>query len=156
MELTPQEKLQLDFLLHKYRKHPKVCEMKQYMQHGKISTYQHCETVTEKAFMLNKRLGLGADEKALVTGAFLHDFYLYDWHKNDENRHRLHGFFHPQKACNNAKENFDISEQEENIIRSHMWPLTVTRLPMSREAWIVCLVDKYISTRETLFCRRGK
>lgn len=156
MKLTPQEQVHLDFMLAKYRSNPKVQEMKKYMQHGVITTYEHCERVTELSYLINRRLKLGANEESLVTGAFLHDFYLYDWHAEDGGSHNMHGFFHPGKACANAKKYFNIGEKEEAIIRSHMWPLTLTRPPKSREAWIVCMADKYISTRETLMERRRK
>lgn len=154
MRITPQEKVHLDFMLAKFRQDPKVQEMKNYIQHGTISTYEHCERVAELSYLLNRRLHLKADEKTLVTGAFLHDFYLYDWHEDDGGTHRLHGFFHPGKASANAKKYFDITEEEDAIIKSHMWPLTVTKIPKSKEAWIVCMADKYISTRETLLERQ--
>ena len=153
MELTPQERAHLDFLMVSLLKNPMVHEMKKYIQHGTITTYDHCLRVTEMSYMLNNRFHLGADEKILVTGAFLHDFYLYDWHENDSS-HRLHGFFHPGKACINAKKYFDVDKRELDIIRNHMWPLTITRIPNSREAWTVCLVDKLCSIRETLLERK--
>ena len=43
----------------------------------------------------------------------------------------------------------------EDIIRKHMWPMTVVP-PRCREAWLVCLADKYASTLETLKIRKGK
>ena len=153
MKITPQEQVQLDFMLARFRNNSRVQEMRNYIQHGTISTYEHCESVTELAFLLNRRLRLGADERILVTGAFLHDFYLYDWHAYDGGTHRLHGFFHPGKAMNNARKVFKITDREAEIIKNHMWPLTITRIPRTREAWIVCMADKYISAMETI-CER--
>lgn len=153
MELTLEEQEQLDTLLRYYRAHEKVQEMKRYIQHGVISTYDHVERVTKLCFLVNRRFRLGADERALVLGAFMHDFYLYDWHVNDKS-HRLHGYHHPDTSCMNAIDYFQIEEHIQQMIRTHMWPLTITRVPRSREAWILCLVDKYISTAETLMMRK--
>ena len=40
-------------------------------------------------------------------------------------------------------------EREENIIHRHMFPLTPMP-PTTREAWIVCLADKYCAAAETV------
>jgi hypothetical protein len=47
-----------------------------------------------------------------------------------------------------AQEDFDLTEKERNIIRGHMWPLTLVHPPKSKEAILVCLADKDIATRE--------
>lgn len=152
MQLSKREEQILNTILNPYRSHDTVQRMKQYIQHGSISTYDHCEDVCRMCFWINRHFCLGADEHILVIGAFLHDFYLYDWHEKDAS-HRLHGFFHPDKACRNAIKIFQINDRIQRVIRCHMWPLTVTRIPTSREALIVCLVDKYCSTIETLLKR---
>ncbi len=128
----------------------KVLRMKKYIQHGRVSTYDHVVSVAKTSLMLNQKLHANADERALVTGALLHDYYLYDWH---EPHGHLHGFFHPQKALENAEEDFELTEKEMNIIRSHMWPLTLFHMPKTREAWLVCIADKMVSTHETVLER---
>lgn len=125
-----------------------VQQMRQYMQHGDTSTYTHCRAVSYYSVRLCRAFRLHADIKSVARGAMLHDMYLYDWHHADEG-HRLHGFYHPGTALANARQNFDINDIEANIIRTHMWPLTVTRIPRYREAVIVCLVDKGCSLAET-------
>lgn len=152
MKLRPDEEVALGALVAPFKNHPKVQEMKNYIQHGNVSTYEHCRSVARVSFFLNRRLHFGADEKTLAVGAFLHDFYLYDWHNGDEG-HGLHGFSHAHTACQNAIKEFRIGEHEQEVISSHMWPLNITRLPKSREAWIVCMADKYVSTKETLLMR---
>ena len=123
--------------------------MKRFIQHGRISTYEHVLSVTRFSFYLNRRLHLGASDSELVRGAFLHDFYLYDWHISDSHE-RLHGFHHPSVALKNAMRLYTLSPVEQNIIQSHMLPLTLFSLPRCRAAVIVCLADKICSTYETL------
>ena len=153
MNLTNLERIHLNGLLEEYKRNPKVQEMIRYIQHGSISTYEHCVSVTRVSYWLNKRLHLGADEKTLVTGAFLHDFYLYDWHDTGDGSHRLHGYRHADRACDNAVKVFSVNKEIQKIIKCHMWPLNISRLPLTRAALIVCLADKYCSTIETFFMR---
>ena len=153
MNLTNLERIHLNGLLEEYKRNPKVQEKKRYIQHGSISTYEHCVSVTRVSYWLNKRLHLGADEKTLVTGAFLHDFYLYDWHDTGDGSHRLHGYRHADRACDNAVKVFSVNKEIQKIIKCHMWPLNISRLPLTRAALIVCLADKYCSTIETFFMR---
>ena len=150
IRLTDEEQRMLDASLRELRKNKLVLRMKEYIQHGSVTTYDHCERVAKVSLWLNRRMHLGADEKALIRGAMLHDFYLYDWHDDDGGAHRLHGFTHPARAAKNAKKHFDISRKEEGIIRSHMWPLTLRAVPSSREAAIVCMADKICSLHETV------
>ena len=56
---------------------------------------------------------------------------------------------HPAKALRNANKYFDLTEREANIISSHMFPLTLTKVPKCREAVIVCITDKICATKET-------
>ena len=79
----------------------------------------------------------------------LHDFYLYDWHKPEEAQ-PLHGFRHPATALRNARKHFALNKVEENVIISHMWPLTLRKVPRCREAALVCLADKICSLHETV------
>lgn len=128
----------------------RIKQMKQYTQHGSITTYDHCRNVARLSQSINRRLRLNADEDTLLTGAMLHDYFLYDWHKNPHDENGWHGFSHADTALRNAMQDFPIDPQVGHIIRSHMWPLNITRIPRSREAWIVCLADKWVSARETL------
>ena len=126
------------------------------VQHGNMTVYQHSINVTKYALALSKKLPFRFNERALVRGALLHDYFLYDWHKHDPaNEHKnLHGFYHPGIALKNAERDFDLTDREREIIKKHMWPLTVVP-PTCREAWVVTMADKYCSLMETLKLHRG-
>lgn len=143
-------------ILYPYLTDKKVQQMKQYMQHGSVSTYEHCVQVAVLCFLCNRMWKLGADVETLVIAALLHDLYLYDWHDRDGGLHRLHGYRHPKRAARNAARYLGVNVEVQDIIRTHMWPLTITQIPRSREAWLVCMVDKYVSLLESIRRRKQK
>ncbi len=140
-------------LVKEYDEHPLVQSMKTYVQHGTTTTYDHSVRVAKLSYLLNTKLRLHADEQILVPAAFLHDFFLYDWHDEPKvsvrNFTAMHGFTHPKKAADNAKEVFDINDETYDAISSHMWPLTITKVPKSKEAKILCAADKMVALKET-------
>ncbi len=123
------------------------------MQHGTKSVHEHCVSVAACSLWLNRRFHMNCYEKDLVRGALLHDYFLYDWH--DKGHGHLHGFFHPAIALKNAEQEYKLSSREQDIIKKHMWPMTVVP-PMCREAWVVTAADKYCSLLETLHVHRGQ
>ena len=128
---------------------------KNYIQHGTMPVHRHCIDVAEKSIAISKFLRIPCNEREMVRGALLHDYFLYDWHdKSRENYQRLHGFYHPGIALRNASMEYELTLREKDIIKKHMWPLTVVP-PLCREAWIVTTADKYCSLLETLKLHRG-
>lgn len=122
------------------------------IQHGTVSVRRHSIQVARMSLVINRALQLNCDEEALVRGALLHDFFQYDWHNWDDPRNThapLHGFYHPGIALRNALKEFTLSDTEQDIIKKHMWPLTVIP-PSHKESWVVTVADKYVSARETL------
>ena len=122
------------------------------IQHGRISVMRHSIDVARMGLIINRRLHLHCQEKDLVRGALLNDYFQYDWHdwSDPRNTHApLHGFFHPGIALRNAMREFTLSAREQDIIKKHMWPMTLVP-PVCREAWVVTLADKYVSVKETL------
>ena len=87
-----------------------------------------------------------ARRNELIRGALLHDYFLYDWHDGLPER-RVHGFTHPSAALRNALDDFELTEVEKDIIKKHMFPLTLTP-PKYRESWAMCVVDKACSVYE--------
>ena len=116
---------------------PNFKKTAKFVQHGDVSVRKHSISVALTALRISHMLPFHTNDKAIVRGALLHDYFLYDWHKNKIRPSRfykfyeLHGFTHPGTAL------------------KHMWPLTVIP-PMCREAWIVTAADKYCSLMETL------
>lgn len=123
---------------------------REHIQHGTVTVNAHCINVAKHSLMLADKLKVRINQRELIRGALLHDYFLYDWHDKDHiNPLRLHGFFHPGRALQNATRDFELTEREKDIIRKHMWPMTVIP-PMCREAWIVTAADKWVSLLETL------
>lgn len=79
-----------------------------------------------------------------TRAALLHDFF-FDVDLSSSQNDRLNN--HPLVALENAKKYFDINELQENIILSHMYPLSYC-LPRFKESWIVSLMDKKVTILE--------
>lgn len=144
---------ELDSILSVIKSSENVQKMNNYIQHGSVSTFEHCENVAKLSYLIDKCFLLHSDMNVLLTGAMLHDFYLYDWHEVGDGSHHFHGFTHAKRALENAKKEFNIDDETGHVIYCHMWPLNLERLPMSKEAWIVCIADKIVSLQESLFRR---
>lgn len=139
--------------LRRIENYKEICKLQSlYFQHGKTTVLKHSRNVAYYSLVVARKLeekfNLSFNYNNLIIGAFLHDLFLYDWHEKDES-HRLHGYRHPLTASINAKKMCNINEDVEAIIKTHMWPLTLRRIPLSKEAIIVCLVDKILALAET-------
>ena len=131
-----------------YLKNESVQKMKDYMQHGHVSTFQHSINVVVISYMIAKIWNWKVDLSVLLVGALLHDFYLYDYHTGRIRDNGIHGFIHPVTAKENAIEHFELTGKELNVIESHMFPLTITKWPRCKEAIIVSIADKYCAIKE--------
>ncbi len=125
-------------------------EMRSYCHHGSVSTYEHCMRVARCAYGMSCSLPGRFDQEAIVRAGFLHDYFGYDWHTTGNSKHAVN---HPVIAMERASADFELTPKERNIISAHMWPLPPTRIPKSREAWLVCLADKICALQETLLMR---
>ena len=74
---------------------------KKFLQHGKVSVYTHSVRVAVLSLFLAELLRVKVNEEAMMRGALLHDYFLYDWHEKDDS-HRWHGFSHARAALKNA------------------------------------------------------
>jgi len=100
--------------------------------------------VSFKSFQFCRKFNL--DYRAAARGGLLHDLFLYDWHDKDLEIN-LHGFYHPGIALRNAEKAFVLDDKEKEIIKKHMWPLTVVP-PKCREAYVICYFDKTCTLKE--------
>lgn len=123
----------------------RVQQMAQFIQHGNTTCLDHCEAVAFCSAELAYKYQWNVDMKSLIRGAILHDYFLYDWH--DQKLGNLHGFYHPGIALKNATKDFELTEIEKDIIKKHMFPLTIF-LPRYKESMIVSFADKYCTLRE--------
>jgi len=135
-------------LVEEIIKHEEIQKMYAYSHHANTTLYHHSLHVSYASYRISKILGL--NYKASARGGFLHDFYLYDWHKDKNEREEkgMHAFLHPKIALRNANKHFLISDLEADIIEKHMWPLS-KKPPVHCESILVSFVDKYCAVSET-------
>ena len=121
---------------------------KKFLQHGKVSVYTHSVRVAVLSLFLAELLRVKVNEEAMMRGALLHDYFLYDWHEKDDS-HRWHGFSHARAALKNAQKDFLLGEIEQDVIQKHMFPLNL-KPPKYKESVLVCLADKLSALEETI------
>lgn len=79
--------------------------------------------------------------KEITRAALLHDFFF------DSEINKFSFINHPEYALKNAKKYFNLSSVEENIIISHMFPIS-KYVPKHKESVLVSLVDKLVAIKE--------
>lgn len=109
-------------------------ETKKKSHHG-INRYEHLLRVSYYSYRVTKTLRL--NYKETTRAALLHDFFL-DETENDNALKALQN--HPNYALENAKRYYSLTEREEDIIKTHMFPVTF-QPPKYLESWIVDIVD---------------
>lgn len=117
------------------------------IEHHGISRLDHSLKVSYYSYKVAKMCHL--DYKEVARAGLLHDFYLdrtVDYN-NPKDKFLLFTTKHPIIATENSKNYFKLTEKEEDIIKSHMFPVDF-RVPKYAESWIVNLVDKSVSVYE--------
>ncbi len=129
--------------------------LKNDIHHG-TNRYDHSKRVAHLSYLLTK-LFKGNVKNATRAG-LLHDFF----NGNAKDSEELSYLNHPLVSVENAKKYFDISKEEENIIKSHMYHYALVKKvtnvkgknkenvfkPTSKEGKIVCLADLLVSAYE--------
>lgn len=117
------------------------------IKHHNTNRLNHSIKVSYYSYKIAKKLKLDYEETAV--GGLLHDFYtdkISDCN-NFKDKLLLFSSKHPKDAVNNAISNFDLTEKEINIIKTHMFPMNY-RIPKYKESWLVSIVDKILSFKE--------
>jgi len=141
-------KEKLDFFL----KDIDFYNMKTNIQHGSTNCVLHSIAVTHFSLIVAIKLHLKVNYIDITTGALLHDYFLYDWH-DKEKCQKWHGFKHPVIALKNATNKWNLNDVEKDIITTHMFPLTLSKMPKYKESVLVCIIDKICALYET-FARK--
>jgi uncharacterized protein len=113
-----------------------------FKHHLNKTRLDHSLDVAWLSYSVTKRLS--CDYTSAARGALLHDLFYYDWATEGP---RLHGFKHPRICLDNAIDIIDLNKREKDIIKKHMWPLTVVP-PRYPEAWSVCLADTFCGIKD--------
>lgn len=142
-------------LINELKNDFRIKRMKCFVHHRFYSAYNHTLRVVTESIKAASNSKNDYDMKSLILGAFLHDYFLYDWRDKNSGSH-LHAFTHPRKALENAARDFSINAIVEDIIKTHMWPLTIKDFPHTKEAKLICKIDKIVAFKECFQFRRKR
>ena len=123
--------------------HEKLKSLDEYKQHYKCTRLKHSINVSYYSFYIAKLLKL--DYMSAAKAGLLHDLYFHEKAGFKQNMKMLRQ--HPKDALKNALEICDLSDKECDIIKRHMWLITL-RPPKYKEGYIVSFVDKYCAAKE--------
>lgn len=129
--------------------------------HHNTNKYDHLLRVSKLSYRLAKITK--ADVVSTTRAGLLHDFFYGERKSCPQNSY----LNHPYTSAMNAKEVFNISDFESDIIKTHMFHHAFARSfipfinptekvkineskPQSKEAWIVCISDLLVSAYEGL------
>jgi len=114
------------------------------IEHHGVSRFDHSMRVAYYSYKVAKLMHL--DYVGTARGGLLHDFFLSPEDRTSKDRF-ISTFVHPKKALETAKSHFDLTKKEEDMIRSHMFPINPS-VPKYAESWIVSMVDKAVAAEE--------
>ncbi len=119
-------------------------KLKKVKHHG-ITRYNHSLRVAYYTYLITKKLHF--KYKQATRAALLHDFFTTET-KQLSSLKRLK--LHPEYALKNAEKYFELTALEKDIIKKHMFPITI-KLPRYIESWIVDFVDDIASFYERTY-----
>lgn len=119
--------------------------------HHECNRFDHSVRVSYWSYKVGKMLKL--DYEKIARAALLHDFFFEDNIDANYKTKITTMLKHPEYALENSKKYYDLTELEEDIILTHMFPI-VPRLPKYIESWMVDIVDDVVSIYEKTYVIR--
>ncbi|MEG1495112.1 MAG: HD domain-containing protein [Bacilli bacterium] len=133
--------------------HTEFSKTKDITHHG-MNRYDHSLRVSYYSYLVAK--GLHLDINGTARGALLHDFFLEKTEAIGSNKVRAAVLVnHPKYALLNASKYFTLSDKEQDIILTHMFPVSL-KVPRYLESWIVDIVDDLVSIFEKVYSVRSE
>ena len=125
--------------------------------HTRSTVAEHTRRVAENSLAIChalKRLGIAADEKAVVEGALCHDLGILgrdEKYVNEKECCRRH----PADSVEVARRLLDdLTEKTRDIIEHHMWPVAGSGRPGHLEGFIVSAADKAAAVEDIIIGSR--
>ena len=117
------------------------------IKHHNTTRMNHLIKVSYNSYKVAKVFNL--DYEDVARAGLLHDFYTEEVNKCSKIKDKVLLFStkHPDAAVENSLRNFELTEKEVNIIKTHMFPIDY-KVPKYAESWIVSIVDKVVSFGE--------
>lgn len=130
--------------------HEEFAKLKNIVHHG-LNRYDHSNRVAIISYKIAKFLKL--DYRKVARGALLHDFF-FEENENKLKKERAKVLVkHPSYALDNASKYFSLSDEEKNIIETHMFPVA-PKVPKYVSSWLVDIVDDGVSIYEKTYSVR--
>jgi len=155
MLLDDKRKKTLENTYQYFLNQEKVLKMKEIPTHVGSNCYIHTFKVTKLVMKRAIKSRKDLDLENLLIACIFHDYYLYNW-RTTKDRPHPHGKHHPFIASDNARRDFNISEESQGMIKTHMWPFNFFNPPKSKEARLLCNVDTWVALIEDLIPRNIK
>lgn len=136
----------------------KFKELREDDHHGS-NRYDHCRRVSYLSFLMAKLFKGNCED--VVKAGLLHDFF----HGSTGSKEAISYLNHPKTSVKNAKKYFEITDNEAQIIETHMYHYALVKnvlpfinkqekvkakeyRPTSKEGFIVCISDLLVSIFE--------
>lgn len=118
------------------------------IRHHGITRLNHCMRVAYYSYLITKFLRLNYVE--VTEAALLHDFFTNEL----ESKNMIVSLIrHPYIALDNSKKYFNLSIMQEDIIKTHMFPVSLVP-PKYIESWIVDIIDDICAIYERFYSTR--